>query len=193
MDTDLLIPSTQHLNDDAAIRRFKKYIGSVAHRHASVLDLTSPDVDVQMAGVAASYHIGRTDGRALILLRRLLFSLERTARRSAVWALASSVPHPDIFGSADGSPDPAAEALLQPTLRWTVVSRLPGPVHRGGSVRVRDPSHLSDRHWNLASRHRVESLVITSALQSLLSARPDVAMTRRTVHAIGSRQRRSTR
>ncbi|MGH8926277.1 MAG: hypothetical protein ACRDWA_16865 [Acidimicrobiia bacterium] len=46
--------------------------------------------------------------------------MERAARRSAVWALASAVPHPDIFGSADGSPDPAAEVILMPTLRWTV-------------------------------------------------------------------------
>lgn len=121
VNAELHVPAVQHLGDESAIRRFRKYVGSTAHRAASVLDLASRDVDMQLAAVAASYHIGRTDGRALILLRRLMFSLERAAQRSAVWALASAIPHPDIFGSAEGSPDPAAEALLEPTLRWSVV------------------------------------------------------------------------
>ncbi len=119
-DADLLVASRDHLDAGEGLRRFKKYIGSVAHRQALILDLVSPEPEFQMAGIAAAYHIGRTDGRALVLLRRLLPTLDAAARRSAVWALASAVPHPDIFGSIDGSPDHAACALLAATLQWEI-------------------------------------------------------------------------
>jgi hypothetical protein len=119
-DADLFVPPVQHLGSAQEIRRFHKYIGSIAHRQASILDLVSPDPEFQMAAIAACYHVGRSDGRALILLRRLLFSLDSHARRSAVWALASAVPHPDIFGTAESSPDRTASALLEPTLHWTI-------------------------------------------------------------------------
>jgi hypothetical protein len=58
LDADLLTPVAQHLEDEAGIRHFQKYIGSVAHRQASMLDLVSPDADLQLAGVAAAYHVG---------------------------------------------------------------------------------------------------------------------------------------
>jgi len=117
---DLLVPETQHLNGEPEVRRFKKYLSSVAHRQASTLDLVSADDDLQLAGVDAAYYVGRTDGRALVLLRRLLFTIGVEARRSAVWALACAVPHADIFHTFDGSPDSDACRLLEPTLRWTV-------------------------------------------------------------------------
>lgn len=110
----------QHLNGESEIRRFKKDLSSVAQRQASMLDLVANDDDLQRAGVAAAYYVGRTDGRALILLRRLLFSMGDAARKSAVWALACAVPHPDIFHTLDGSPDPEACRVLEPTLCWTV-------------------------------------------------------------------------
>ena len=120
MGADLHVPEAQHLQDESKIRRFKKYLSSVAHRQASTLDLVSNDDDLQLAGVAAAYYVGRTDGRALILLRRLLFSMGEAARRSAVWALACAVPHADIFHTFEGSPDPEACRVLEPALRWTV-------------------------------------------------------------------------
>jgi hypothetical protein len=120
LDAELHVPESQHLNGEPELRRFKKYVSSVAHRQASTLDLVSNDDDLQLAGVAAAYYVGRTDGRALILLRRLLFSMGEAARRSAVWALACAVPHSDIFHTFEGSPDPEACRVLEPTLRWTV-------------------------------------------------------------------------
>jgi len=116
----LVVLASQHLGDERALGRFKKYVGSVAYRQASILDLASPNSDLELVAVAAAYHIGRTDGRALVLLRRLLRNLDDDARRSAVWALACAVPHPDILGSADGSPDNQACLFLEPTLRWTI-------------------------------------------------------------------------
>lgn len=92
----------------------------MAHRQASTLDLVSADDDLQLAGVAGAYYVGRTDGRALVLLRRLLFTMGEAARRSAVWALACAVPHADIFHTFDGSPDDKACRVLEPSLRWTV-------------------------------------------------------------------------
>jgi hypothetical protein len=63
LSADLSVPSSRHLCGQDGLRRFTKYIGSVAHRQASILDLLSPNPELQMAGVAAGYHIGRTDGR----------------------------------------------------------------------------------------------------------------------------------
>lgn len=119
-DANLHAPEAQHLNGEHEIRRFKKYLSSVAHRQASTLDLVSADDDLQLSGVAAAYYVGRTDGRALVLLRRLLFTMGEAARGSAVWALACAVPHADIFHTFDSSPDSAACRVLEPSLRWTV-------------------------------------------------------------------------
>lgn len=85
-----------------------------------MLDLLSSDADLQLAGVATAYSLGRTDGRALILLRRLLFTLADEAKRSAVWALAGAVPHPDIFHTFEGSPEGEACRVLEPSLRWAI-------------------------------------------------------------------------
>lgn len=120
LGADLLVPEAQHLNEEHEIRRFKKHLSSVAHRQASTLDLVSADDDLQLAGVAGAYYVGRTDGRALVLLRRLLFTMGEAARRSAVWALACAVPHADIFHTFEGSPDAQACRVLEPSLRWTV-------------------------------------------------------------------------
>ncbi len=120
LDADFLVSEAQHLDGEPELRRFKKYVSSVAHRQASALDLMSPDPDLQLAGLAAAYHVGRTDGRALVLVRRLLFTLSDEAQRSAVWALACAVPHADIFHTYEGSPDSEACRVLEPTLRWTV-------------------------------------------------------------------------
>ena len=120
LGADLLVPEAQHLDGEHEIRRFKKYLSSVAHRQASTLDLVSADDDLQLAGVAGAYYVGRTDGRALVLLRRLLFTMGEAARRSAVWALACAVPHADIFHTFEGSPDAEACRVLEPSLRWTV-------------------------------------------------------------------------
>lgn len=119
-DADLRVREAQHLDGEPEVRRFRKYLSSVAHRQASTLDLVSPDEDLQLAGVAAAYYVGRTDGRALVLLRRLLFTMGEAARRSAAWALACAVPHADIFHTFDGSPDSEAYRVLEPSLRWTV-------------------------------------------------------------------------
>lgn len=120
IEADLLVPESQHLAGEHEVRRFKKYLSSVAHRQASTLDLVSADDDLQLAGVAGAYYVGRTDGRALVLLRRLLFTMGEAARRSAVWALACAVPHPDMFHTFDGSPDERACRVLEPSLCWTV-------------------------------------------------------------------------
>lgn len=120
LGADLLVPEAQHLSGEDEVRRFKKYLSSVAHRQASTLDLVSDDNDLQLAGVAGAYHVGRTDGRALVLIRRLMFTMGEAARRSAVWALACAVPHDDIFHTYEGSPDAQACRVLEPSLRWTI-------------------------------------------------------------------------
>lgn len=182
IEADLTVPHGQGLTDEAGLRQFKKYVGSVAHRHASILDLVSSDSDLQMAGVAASYHIGRTDGRALILLRRVLFGLDPESRRAAVWALASAVPHPDILGSAEQSPDPSAEALLRPALRWTereVVQLLEmiddeNGISRGSfgqhvhQLLVMDPSHAATMEE--AAVHAAQSGLMDVAAWALVLA-----------------------
>lgn len=153
IDARLLAPSGQHLNGGPEVRRFAKYIDSLAFRQSALLNLFSDDGRTQVAGVRAAYRIGRADGRALVLLRRVMFSMDEATLREAVWALASAGPHPDLLGSWMSQVDPQAEALLEATLVWTPteIVRLLSLVGEGGFDRgsfgqhvhqllIRDPS-----------------------------------------------------
>jgi hypothetical protein len=78
-------------------------------------------LDEEKAQIVAVFEEwGEIDRSHRKLAHRGSLTLAPAARRSAVWALASAVPHPDIFGSIDGSPDPAACAVLEASLQWSV-------------------------------------------------------------------------
>lgn len=150
----LFVPNHQHLNDRLGIEKFSKYVDSLAFRQSSLLNLVADNPRTQLAGIRASYRIGRSDGRALVLLRRIMFTLDEPILREAVWALASAGPHPDIFGSWLGQVEPGPEAVLSASMRWTPseIVRLLEMVGEDGFARgsfgqhvhqllVRDPDH----------------------------------------------------
>ena len=156
LDATLFVPSAQHLNGPPEIHRFSKYIDSLAFRQAALLNLFSDDHGTQVRGVDAASQIGRSEGRALVLLRRVMFSLDEPVLRDAVWALASAGPHPDLFGTRWGQVNAPAEAVLTQTLRWSAseTAGLLRLVGEGGFSRgsfgqhvlqllIRDPSKSS--------------------------------------------------
>jgi len=154
LDACLFVPSSQHLHGSPETARFSKYIDSLAFRQSALLNLFADDHQTQVRGIQAAYRIGRSDGRALVLLRRVMFTLAEPALREAIWALASSGPHPDLLGSAWTQVDPGPEAVVTASMRWspTEINRLLQLVGEGGFTRgsfgqhvhqllVRDPDH----------------------------------------------------
>ncbi len=153
-DARLFVPKEQHLNGGPEVRRFSKYIDSLAFRQSTLFNLFGGDHETQRAGVRAAYRIGRSDGRTLVLLRRVMFSLDEPVLREAVWALASAGPHPDLMGSWVSQVEPAAESALRVTMQWTsaeiaALLRLVGEdgFQRGSfgqhvhELLIRDPEH----------------------------------------------------
>ncbi|MCC6227284.1 MAG: DUF4365 domain-containing protein [Microthrixaceae bacterium] len=150
----LFVPSHQHLGGRPETSRFAKYIDSLAYRQSALLNLVAEDSRIQASGVRAAYRIGRSDGRALVLLRKVMFTLDEPVLREAVWALASAGPHPDLLGSTWTQVDRGAEAVVTASMRWSLdeVDRLLRLVGEGGFARgsfgqhvhqilVRSPDH----------------------------------------------------
>lgn len=159
IDAHLLAPRKQHLNGTPEIRRFSKYIDSLAFRQSALLNLVADDAPTQVAGIRAAYRIGRADGRALVLLRQVMFSLDEAGLREAIWALASAGPHPDLFGTWLSVVDPGAEAVVAQSMRWSAVEVVrmlelvgEGEFGRGSfgqhvhQLLVRDPGHEAVLH-----------------------------------------------
>jgi hypothetical protein len=119
LDAELVIPRRQHLNGQPELARFQKYIGAITQSQSLDLDLVSGDVDRQMEAAIVCYFIGREDGRVLVLLRRLLFSLDRAAQEFAVWQLGRAIPHSDMLHTSETMVSPKARALLRSSLTWT--------------------------------------------------------------------------
>lgn len=154
LNARLFVPSHQRLGGYPETSRFSKYIDSLAFRQSALLNLFAGDQRTQVAGIQAAYRIGRSDGRALVLLRQVMFTLDESVLREAVWALASAGPHPDLLGSLWSQVDPGPEAVLTASMRWTAteVVRLLELVGEGGFIRgsfgqhvhqllIRDPDH----------------------------------------------------
>jgi hypothetical protein len=168
LDARLFVPRHQHLSGPPETSRFSKYIDSLAYRQSALLNLFAEDPQTQVRGVRAAYRIGRSDGRALVLLRKVMFTLDEAVLREAVWALASAGPHPDLLGSTWTQVDPGPEAVVTASMRWspTEVDRLLRLVGEDGFTRgsfgqhvhqllVRDPNHqqtISDVAVSAAQR-----------------------------------------
>lgn len=82
LEARLFVPSDQRLSESphSGRDRFSKYIDSLAYRQSALLNLFSPDHQTQATGIQAAYRIGRSEGRALVFLRRVMFTLDEPLR-----------------------------------------------------------------------------------------------------------------
>lgn len=119
VDTKLLVPRDNRLDDNDGLRRFRKYCSSMTQSGHAILDIVSSDADRQADGAFVCYHVGREDGRALVLLRRLLFTLHPDAFPYAAHQLAHAIPHPDIFHTSESMASQEARRVLRASLDWS--------------------------------------------------------------------------
>ena len=119
LDANLVVPREQHLNGGPELARFTRYIGAATQPQSSLLDLASDDPERQEEAAFVCYFVGRVDGRSLILLRRMLFSLSAEAQAFGVWQLSRAVPHPDMLHTSNTMVSKEARALLGTSLQWT--------------------------------------------------------------------------
>ena len=96
-----------------------KYAEAVSQPATYLLDLGSSDRDLQLAAVSLCYFVGRADGRALVLLRRTLFSLWPDAFRYGTFQLAKALHHPDFFATTYTWVEEPARNQLRASFDWT--------------------------------------------------------------------------
>lgn len=144
LDTSLVVPRRNHLTDERGVDAFVKYAEAVSQPASYLLDLGATDRDLQLAAVSLSYFIGRADGRALVLLRRTLFSLCADAFRYGTFQLAKAMHHPDFFARNYTWVEEPARAQLRASLDWTPseVVRLVGLIEDDGIQRGSFGQHI---------------------------------------------------
>jgi hypothetical protein len=64
---------------------------------STAINLLSENDEIQVGAVFDAWALGRGDARYLILLRRVVLDLRRSATRRAIELLAHATPHPGIF------------------------------------------------------------------------------------------------
>jgi hypothetical protein len=125
-DVSLLVRRDNRLDTDEGLRHFRRYCSSMTQSGHAILDLVSPDPDRQADAAFLCYHVGREDGRALVLLRRMLCNLHEEAFPYAVHQLAGAIPHPDMVHTSETMVSAEARRTLRESLDWspTEVRRL---------------------------------------------------------------------
>lgn len=107
--------------DDGSFDRFLNDVESylAATAESAYLMLVDPDDEVRSRGVFNCWTLGRRDPRPLILLRRLLPSMEGRSLCDGIVVLAHATPHPDIFWTKNNWIPPVVEQEVQAVLRWS--------------------------------------------------------------------------
>jgi hypothetical protein len=83
------------------------------------LGLLDADETVQASSVVDAFALGRSDPRALLLLRMCLCHLATKATRLAIHYLSHATPHPDIgWTEANWIPSPVKDKIAA-SFRWT--------------------------------------------------------------------------
>ena len=118
-DEPILVPRSNSLGSAAGIEQFVRYAETVTHDFRYLLDLVSAGEEQQISAVAFAYFVGRTDGRSLVMLRRLLATLQPEAFHFAVFKLAQAAHHPDFFITKDSWVSEPARRLLRSAFDWS--------------------------------------------------------------------------
>jgi len=101
---------------DTFVNQLEAYLAATAD--SAYLLLLDPDDTVRRRGVFNCWTLGRHDPRPLILLRRLLPSLEERSLVDGICVLAHATSHPDIFWTKQNWISPLVEEAIRRSFRW---------------------------------------------------------------------------
>jgi Domain of unknown function (DUF4365) len=106
----VVVPEEQMLTS-ASMEAFVKAAQRALRRHGgqALLNLVDRDERSTLAAIWEAFALGRSDARALILLRNVLPRLRGLAFEDALWALSHVTSNPDIWWSASEAPPQTAE------------------------------------------------------------------------------------
>ncbi|PFG69118.1 uncharacterized protein DUF4365 [Propionibacteriaceae bacterium ES.041] len=107
--------------DDGSFDQFldevEGYLAATAE--SAYLTLVDPDDEARRRGVFNCWTLGRRDPRPLILLRRLLPSMNGRSLLDGIAVLAHATPQPDILWTKQNWIPPAVEDEVRAALRWS--------------------------------------------------------------------------
>jgi hypothetical protein len=115
----VVVPEEQMLTS-ASMEAFVKAAQRALRRHGgqALLNLVDRDERSTLAAIWEAFALGRSDARALILLRNVLPRLRGLAFEDALWALSHVTSNPDIWWSArNWIPERIKEQVLR-ELNW---------------------------------------------------------------------------
>jgi hypothetical protein len=181
-DDQTEVPVTVVLNDDSFdefIDRATVYLGATAD--SAYLLLVDSDDALRCRGVANCWTLGRHDPRPLILLRRVLPSLEGWSFLSALQVLAHASSHPDIFWTRQNWISPPVEEAVNQSFRWSAdeVLRLVDrfeTMDEGGADWYRGGS--GQNLWSILGADRQLRALLPRAIRLAVDTRCDRAAAR---------------
>lgn len=99
------------------IIQMEAYLSATAD--SAYLSLVDLDDTVRREGVFNCWTLGRHDPRPLILLRRMLPTLDGRSLVDAIQVLAHATPHPDIFWTKQNWISPVVKKDVARSFRWS--------------------------------------------------------------------------
>lgn len=134
----------------------------------ALLGLFDADDDQRCQAVFDCWTLGRTDARALLMLRRALPSLEGNSLHDAITVLSHLTPHPDIFWHAGNWVPPEIERQVQPAFTWSareVCDLVCAVEHLDEGDNSWERGGLGQSLWMLFTQDRQLRTVLPSALR----------------------------
>ncbi len=101
---------------EAFVRSVQTYLAATAD--SAYLLLVEEDDEARCRGVFNCWTLGRHDPRPLVLLRRLLSSLDGRSLLDAISVLAHATAHPDILWSPHNWISPPVEEAVRKAFSW---------------------------------------------------------------------------
>ena len=111
---------TNRVLNESTLADFAAAVDTYSRRRADIaVQLLSTDDGVQDDAVFNAWALGRSDGRHLLLLRRLLLELRGRALRRAICLLSHAGSHPDILWTPHNWIPPSVAEQALPSFVWS--------------------------------------------------------------------------
>ncbi|TWP32210.1 hypothetical protein [Leekyejoonella antrihumi] len=96
--------------------------------------LLAKDAETVEVGIGDTFAVGRHDPTAFLILAALFYRLPKACRRRAVFALAMTTSHPDVFWTKQNWIPSQVSATVRKRLRWTEsdIAALLGEIDENG-------------------------------------------------------------